>query len=283
MKERTVDVGGTKIFTREAGEGQPILLLHGFPQTGHCWRLVNAQLSEGFRVIVPDVPGFGRSDAPPDHDAGAVAQLLTRYLDQLGIDRATIVGHDWGGAFSFRMALDHPERVERLVIVNSPFREVNPWRMWYVFFFNIPIVPELTFRAVGPQMVATALRRGSTRHENLDDATVRVYQDAFADPELVKAAMGYSRTVTRNALLKQFRKRQVKRDTAIDGDRPRRITSPTLIVWGMRDPVLTPGLLAGMRRDIPQAEIVPLSGIGHFVPEEAPDALAEAIARFAGR
>ena len=283
MKESTVDVGGTKIFTREAGEGEAILLLHGFPQTGHCWRLVGAQLSEGFRVVVPDVPGFGRSDAPPDHDAGAVAQLLTRYLDQLGIDRATIVGHDWGGAFSFRMALDHPERVERLVITNSPFREVNPWRMWYVFFFNIPLVPELTFRAAGPQMVATALRRGSTRHDNLDDATVRVYQDAFADPERVKAAMGYYRTVTRNALLKQFRKRQVKPDPAIDGDAPRRITSPTLIVWGMRDPVLTPGLLAGMRRDIPQAEIVPLSGIGHFVPEEAPDELADAIARFAGR
>lgn len=281
MTEHTVDVGGTKILTRETGTGPPVLLLHGFPQTGHCWRLVSERLADRFRVIVPDLPGFGKSDAPPDHDAGAVAELLGRFLDQLDAPEATIVGHDWGGAFAFRMALDHPERVERLVITNSPFREVNPWRMWYVFFFNLPVLPELAFRAVGGQMVSIALRRGSTRHENLDDATVRVYQEALGDPERIGAMLGYYRTVTRNAMVKQLRKRQVKPDTVIDGDRGRRITSPTLIVWGMKDPVLTPALLPGMRRHIPQAEIVELPGIGHFVPEEAPDALADAIARFA--
>ncbi|MDQ4065753.1 MAG: alpha/beta hydrolase [Actinomycetota bacterium] len=281
MTDSTVDVGGTKIFTRESGDGDPLLLLHGFPQTGHCWRLVAAHLADRFRVIVPDVPGFGASGAPPDHDAGAVAALFGRYLDQLGVSKATVVGHDWGGAFAFRMALDSPERVERLVITNSPFRQVNPWRMWYVFFFNIPVVPEVTFRALGPQMIATAFQRGATRHENLDDSTIRVYQEAFADPERVSAALGYYRTVTRKALVKQFQRRRPAVETGIEGDTGRRITSPTLIVWGMRDPVLTPGLLKGMRRDIPHAEIVELPGVGHFVPEEAPDALAEAIARFA--
>lgn len=287
MTERTIDVGGTKIFTRDTGEGDAIVLLHGWPQTGHCWRLVTRQLEDRFRVVVPDLPGFGASDVPVDHDAGAIAEFLVRYLDQLGINRATIVGHDWGGSFAFRMALDHPERVERLVVTNSPFREVNPWRMWYVFFFNLPVLPELAFRAAGRQMIATVLRLGSTRRTHLDEVTVRVYQDAIDDPERVSAALGYYRTVTRTAFMRQLKKRRIAPETAIDGDESlpaqRRITSPTLIVWGLSDPVLTPGLLPGMRRDIPQAEILELADVGHFVPEEAPHALAEAIARFAGR
>lgn len=285
MIEELIDVSGTKIFTRRSGEGPAVLLLHGFPQTGYCWREVSLQLEKRFDVIVPDVPGYGKSDRPPEPEAGAVAALLDEYLDRLGVAKATIVGHDWGGAFAFRMALDHHPRVERLVITNSPFREMSLWRAWYVMYFNLPLLPELSFRALGNRMIEGALKGASTRREVFDDATVRVYQEAYATTERIRSALAYYRTTTRRSLAKQVRGRLKGkgslRPTGLDGDRPRRITAPTLLVWGMKDPVLTPALIPGIVRDIPQAEVVELDGVGHFVPEEAPKELAGAIERFA--
>lgn len=285
MTEESVDVGGRKIFTRRSGEGPAVLLLHGFPQTGHCWRHVSAELEKRFDVIVPDVPGYGRSDRPPEAEAGVVAAQLDEYLDRLGVEKATIVGHDWGGAFAFRMALDHQPRVERLVITNSPFREMSLWRAWYIMYFNLPVLPELSFRALGNKMIAGALKSASTRQDVFDDATIRVYQDGYATNERVGSALAYYRTTTRRSLAKQVRGRLrgsgSLRPTGLEGERPRRITAPTLLVWGMRDPVLTPALIPGIVRDIPQAEVVELEGVGHFVPEEAPRELAAAIDRFA--
>lgn len=286
MAEELIDVGDTKIFTRRSGEGPAVLLLHGFPQTGHCWRDVALQLQKRFDVIVPDVPGFGRSDRPPEADAGPVAALLDDYLDRLGVEKATIVGHDWGGAFAFRMALDHQQRVERLVITNSPFREMSLWRAWYIMYFNLPVLPELSFRALGDRLIEGALKGASTRKDVFDDATVRVYQDAYATNERVRSALAYYRTTTRRSLAKQVRGRLrggrgSLRPTGIEGDQPRRITAPTLLVWGMKDPVLTPALIPGIVRDIPHAEVVELDGVGHFVPEEAPGELAQAVERFA--
>lgn len=285
MTEALIDVAGTKIFTRRSGDGPAVLLLHGFPQTGYCWRDVAQELEKRFEVIVPDLPGYGKSDRPPESDAGPVGALLDAYLDRLGVEKATIVGHDWGGAFAFRMALDHQPRVEHLVITNSPFREMSLWRAWYVMYFNLPLLPELSFRALGNKMIEGALKGASARSEVFDDATVRVYQDAYATNERIRSALAYYRTTTRRSLAQQVRGRLKGRGslrpTGFEGDRPRRITAPTLLVWGMKDPVLTPALIPGIVRDIPQAEVVELGGVGHFVPEEAPGELAGAIERFA--
>lgn len=272
------------ILSREDGDGKPILFLHGWPQTGHCWRHVAEDLAGDHRVIVPDVPGYGGSDRAPDAEPVTVAGILARYLDLLGHDSAIVVGHDWGGAFALRMALDLPERVDKLVITNSPFREMSLWRAWYILFFNIPLLPELAFRAAGPKLIEGALKGGSTRKDAFDDATVRIYQHAYSTKERVQSALAYYRNATRRSLGRQvrgqLRGRGAMRPTGWEGSAPRRITAPTLIVWGMRDPVLTPALLPGLKRDIPQAEIVELPQCGHFVPEECPDALAEAIRGF---
>src|SRR5207249_4458028 len=91
--------------------GDPVLLLHGFPQTGECWRGVVARLAPRHRLIVPDLPGFGRSGRPRSYDAAAVAETLADLLDAVGVPRATIVGHDWGGSTALAYAAKHPRRV----------------------------------------------------------------------------------------------------------------------------------------------------------------------------
>ena len=285
MDERIVEAGGARILHREIGEGPPILMLHGFPQTGHCWRGVGERLAPRFRVLMPDVPGFGRSDAPPEHDAGVVAEMLFDYLDVLGVAETIVLGHDWGGAFSFRMALDRPDRVRRLVVTNTAFRELSPLHSWYIWLFNLPLLPELAFR-IGGDKIIEGFYKGATpkAHRNLfEGGPLRIYQDAYSDPERIRSMLAYYRTVTRKAVKKQASLRLGRRFVSaevVSGGRSRRIEMPTLIVWGLRDPALPPKLLRGLKRDIPQAEIVELLDCGHFVPEEAPDTLAAAIDRF---
>lgn len=284
MDERILDIGGTRVLHRESGSGTPLLCLHGFPQTGHCWRGLADRLSHRFRLLMPDVPGFGGSDAPPTHDAGTVAGILASYLDAVDAPTAVVLGHDWGGAFAFRLALDVPARVERLVIVNSPFRELSPRHSWYIGVINLPLLPELAFRAAGDRLVETALNGWSGGSTVFEGEPLRIYQDAYRDPERVKSALAFYRVVSRQTFTKQMRLRfgRLIRTEAIEGGKGRRIEMPTLVVWGMKDGALPPKLLPGIKRDIPQAEIVELADCGHFVPEECPDALAEAIQGFVG-
>ncbi len=276
LAQSIIDAGGVSFFVREAGSGDPVVLLHGFPQTGECWRGVAAALAERHRVIVPDLPGFGRSGRPGSYDARSVAGLLSDFLVAVGAPRATIVGHDWGGSLAFALALEHPERVERLVVTNAPFRKLDLKRGFHFLAFNIPALPEVAFRIAGDRIVAFMLRAGSARKEVFTDERVRPYLEAYRSDDNVSSALSYYRTVTRAVIKRRFR------PGPATSDMPRRIERPTLIVWGMRDPALPPSVLASIERDIPHAKIVRLDDVGHFVPDEAPAELAQAIESFIG-
>jgi pimeloyl-ACP methyl ester carboxylesterase len=279
VTERTVSAHGVRFHVREQGSGDPILLLHGFPQTGACWTQVAAKLAERHRVIVPDLPGFGASSPPRSYDAVSVANVLGGLMDEVGAPAATVVGHDWGGSLSFALALTHPERVSNLVVTNAPFRTLDLKRGIHFLAFNLPVLPELAFRAGGERLVAFMLRGGAARKDVFDDATIRPYAQAFADPKVVRSSLGYYRTMTRRLIVRRVSGLRPRRGRPAPRA-PRRIQMPTLIVWGMRDPVLTERVLSGIERDIPHARIVRLEGSGHFVPEEAPEELAVAIEEF---
>ena len=136
----TADAGRIDLHVLEAGEGPPVLLLHGWPQHAWCWRHVIPRLAGDFRLIAPDLRGFGWSGVTEGgYDPVTFASDAIALLDSLEIERAHVVGHDWGGATAFVMALAHPERVQRLLVLNSvpPWVEVSPqliagaWRSWY--------------------------------------------------------------------------------------------------------------------------------------------------------
>jgi epoxide hydrolase 4 len=275
MTGRTVVASGVRMFVREKGTGEPVVLLHGFPQTGDCWRAVADRLAKRYRVIVPDLPGFGRSGPPPRYEAEAVAGVLATFLDELDASPATIVGHDWGGSLAFALALAHPTRVSNLVVINAPFRKLDLRRGFHFLAFNVPFVPELAFRLAGDRLVAFMLRAGAARKDVFDEETTRPYRAAYADPANVRSALAYYRTITRKIIGRKMRPGRPS-----GSGTPRRIEAPTLLVWGMRDPVLPASILAGIERDIPQARAVRLPDCGHFVPEECPDDMAGAIESF---
>jgi len=274
FEERTVDANGVRFFVREAGSGDPILLLHGFPQTGECWRGVAEILASKHRVIAPDLPGFGRSGRPLAFDAAEVADELASFLDAVGAKRATIVGHDWGGSFAFALALAHPECVERLVVTNAPFRKLDLKRGFHFLAFNVPLLPELAFRLAGDRIVPFVLRAGSARKDAFAGDAVRPYVEAYRSSANVSSALAYYRTVTRRVIARTLRIR------GAPSGHGRRIEAPTLVVWGMRDPALPAGVLESIERDIPHAKTIRLDDVGHFVPDEAPVALASAIESF---
>src|SRR5215212_3618132 len=125
VRHRTVSVNGIDMHVAEAGDGPPLLLVHGWPQHWWCWRHLIPALSQRYRVLAPDLRGMGWSSAPEGpYDKQTFADDLLALLDAEGIERTRIIGHDWGGYASFLLALGHPERVERLVGLDIP----PPWR-----------------------------------------------------------------------------------------------------------------------------------------------------------
>ena len=125
VRHRWIDVGGVRLHVAEAGAGPPLILLHGWPQHWWCWRHLIPRLAGTHRVLAPDLRGWGWSDAPPgDYAKATFAADVVALMEAEGIDRAGLIGHDWGGYAAFLLALDHPDRVERLVCLDI----VPPWR-----------------------------------------------------------------------------------------------------------------------------------------------------------
>src|SRR6185312_8599058 len=116
VSHRLVDVGDVSLHVAEAGAGEPLVLLHGWPQHWWCWRLLIPPLARSYRVIAPDLRGFGWSDAPAgDYAKATLAADIRALLDVEGLDRVSMIGHDWGGWAAFLLALESPERIARLL------------------------------------------------------------------------------------------------------------------------------------------------------------------------
>ena len=119
VEHRDVEVRGIRLHVAEAGAGPPLMLLHGWPQHWWCWRHLIPRLAERYRLLAPDLRGWGWSAAPPgDYAKAAFAADVLALMDLEGLDRVRIMGHDWGAYTAFLLALDHPERFERLVALD---------------------------------------------------------------------------------------------------------------------------------------------------------------------
>jgi pimeloyl-ACP methyl ester carboxylesterase len=232
--ERFVQANGVRFHVVEAGpeSGPPVVLLHGFPELWYGWRKQIGPLAEaGFRVIVPDQRGYNTSDKPvgvPAYRTDTLAADVAGLLDAIGLVRASVVGHDWGAAVAWWLALARPERVSRLGILNVPHPAVmrrhllsSPRQMlrsWYVFFFQLPGLPERFLARDGFASLARAVRGG--RRGTCTDEDLAVYREAWARPGALTGMVNWYRAALRSA-----------------GQRlPRlRVGVETLVLWGARD------------------------------------------------
>jgi pimeloyl-ACP methyl ester carboxylesterase len=272
VEHRTVRAGGLSFHVAEAGDGPPLVLLHGWPQHWWMWRRLIPGLSERFRVICPDLRGFGWSEAPRfGYDKETLADDVALLIDALGLDRVRLAGHDWGGYAGFLLCLRHPALVERYLALNI----VHPWpplrpaavpilpRLWYQAVLAAPGVGTRILRDV-PGFVRALLRfsarEGTWSHTDLDS-----FAERLRDPDRAAASAAVYRTFLLHELLPLLRGRY----------RAERLETPTLLLFGDRDLVQPVSLLEGYEDHAPAMEVEIVPGVGHFIAEEAPETVLE--------
>ena len=250
----------------EAGAGPPLILLHGWPQHWWCWRRLIPALARDYRVLAPDLRGFGWSAAPPgDYAKKTLAEDILGLLDSQGIDRARVIGHDWGGHAAFLLALDHPERVERLMALDipppwpGPFRPRHLATPAFLSYQFLLATPGLGTRALtgGPGLVRRLIRGGSGPSASWSDADVDLYADVLREPARARASSALYRTFLTREMPSILRGRNRSAELAVPG----------LLVMGGASPLrwaVDPQPSRNLR-----VETIPAAG--HFLPEEVPD------------
>ncbi|MTV25661.1 alpha/beta hydrolase [Nitriliruptoraceae bacterium ZYF776] len=282
-REGYLAAGDTRFFVRARGHGDDVaLLLHGWPEDGSSWRHVAPALVDaGYRVVAPDLKGFGRSDGPRrGYDPETLADEVAQLIRGLHVRKAVLVGHDWGGAIALATAFRHPGLVRALVVAAAPFRQLDLRASWHIPLLNLPVVPEVAFRLAARPLVAATLRHAARVHTPFDDEVVDAYAAAIsATPS---AWLRYYRTLSRRAVVDLAVRRVRSRVGFLaDPEGPHRLRVPTTVVWGEDDPATPFHLAPRVAHDL-GAQLVALPGVGHFVHEEDPEGVVRAILGLAG-
>jgi pimeloyl-ACP methyl ester carboxylesterase len=266
VTHRMVDARGLRFHVAEAGAGDPIVLVHGWPQHWWMWRHVVPLLAPHARLVMLDLRGFGWSDAPPDgYDKQGMADDVLAVLDALGLERVRIVGHDWGGWIAFLACMTAPERFERALVlgISPPFGRPNPralldfWRLAYMLPLSAPALGARL--AASERFVRTML---TARAGAFSDEDLRAFAAVLAEPARARATVLLYRT---------FLTREMVR--GVGG----RLHVPARLVVGARDPVVRPSLVTGRERYADDLTIEFVPDCGHWIPAERPDLVAERV------
>ena len=279
VRHHALDVRGARLHVAELGSGPPVVLLHGWPQHWWTWRAIMALLADRHRVIAPDLRGFGWSEATPrGYRKDELAADVAGILDALDVERAHVVGHDWGGVVGMLLCLDHADRVERFVPMNTAhvWPTLPLWRIpKQVGGFSYQGV--LASPLLGPRVGSSrfVLRRIFGLVSDQSDAVLEpfdVFAARFQDPARARAVQ----QVYRSFLLYEY-------PAWLRGRyRDRRLTTPTLWLHGTGDPVITPGLFKDIGEHADDVRIEYLDGCGHFPQEEQPALVAGHLREFFG-
>ena len=278
MSVRTVAAAGTSFLLREegSGDGTPVLLLHGVPETSSAWRHLVPRLADGRRVLAPDLPGLGGSSYGGPYDVASLVEQLAALVEAESPGRPVdVVGHDWGGSLALGLAGARPDLVRRLAVANAPYRSVPLHRAVHIPFFALPAAPELLFRLGGRRVVRAMLALGWRASTPLDDETRAEYEATYSRPGTVRAMLGYYRAVARPRIAAAL-----PGGTRPSGP-PRVAADRMLVLWGAADPVLPISTGEAVVRDLgPECVMVTVPGAGHFVVEEAPRVVGDVLADF---
>ena len=266
VEHEFVSAGGLRTHVALAGEGPPVLMLHGWPQHWYLWRDVIPVVAPHARVIAPDFRGFGWSDVPKDgYERDQLKRDVIALMDELGIDEFHVAGHDWGAYVGFLLALEHPERVRGLLAMSVlppwPARDrrvtLDAWRFLYMPVLSIPGLGGWVGRTLGPREIAEPAR------------------GEFA------ARLGGERARATERLYRSFVLRVVPR--ALRGRYPAAdLRVPTKLIFGQRDVVIT---TRGIQDAVSQSDMIELELVPdatHFVVDEKPELVADRVLRLTG-
>jgi pimeloyl-ACP methyl ester carboxylesterase len=276
VEHRYVNAGGLRTHVALAGPegGDPVVLVHGWPQHWWIWRgVLPALVDAGYRCVCVDLRGHGWTDAPPDgYEKEQFASDILAAVDELGIDRFKLIGHDWGGFASFLIALREPARVEKLLALAI----VHPWIQReggvgqqlkalagasYQFVLATPVVGPNIVRRL--PFIDTIIKVGSGGR--VDAETREKYASRFREPDRARGTSALYRTFLLRELQPLLKGRY----------RDQRLTVPTVLMFGDSDRVITERRLAGFEAHVDDMRLEKLPDTSHFLPDEGPAAVAE--------
>jgi pimeloyl-ACP methyl ester carboxylesterase len=273
---RTALARGIKIHYVEGGRGAPVLLVPGWPQSWYAWRHVMPLLAETYRVIAIDPPGLGDSERPAAYDTATIATYVDAFVDALGLDRVDFVGHDIGAWIGYAFAARYPEKVRRLALVDAAIPGIAPAeafaltperinKTWHFSFNALPKLPELLVAGREREYLAWLFNARAANKSVIDDVALDEYTRVYAAPGAMRSGFEYYRAI--------FASIEQNRATAAQ-----KLPMPVLAAGGAQwlGSVMEV-MVAPVARDL-HVEIIP--DCGHFVPEEAPQALARSVQKF---
>jgi epoxide hydrolase 4 len=268
-----------ELHVARAGDGPPVILLHGFPENWTSWRhQIPALVGAGFSVLAPDMRGYNESDRPADVTEYRLRLLIDDVAELIrgsGHRRAHIVGHDWGGVIAWTFAGAYPDMVDKLVIMNAPHlhlyrkalkRPGQLLRSWYVGMFQLPRVAEAMLSRNDYAVLRRIFTRGPARPGTFTTEDVEQYVAAARRPGALTAMLNYYRAL---------------RDPGSSAiGRAARAEAETLIIWGHLDRALSPRLLDGIEDMAPVVHIHRIPTAGHWVQNEAPAEVNRTLVEF---
>lgn len=271
FEHRIVDCNGIRLHVAEArpanitDQTPLVVFLHGFPEHWWSWRnQLTAMRDAGYWAVAPDLRGYGESDKPWDvaeYEVEKLAGDVAGLIRALGREKALVVGHDWGGVVAWAFAMEHPDMLERLAILNVPhplqmLKGLRTYKQlmksWYIFFFQLPKLPELAIAKDDYAFV-----RKTFAGDRVPEEEIERYVEALRIPGVVRSAVNYYRAVIRRVASGRIPKTRI-------------IDRPVLVIWGDRDRFLGKEMAEPPPRYVPNARTVHLDNATHWVQRDEP-------------
>ena len=274
LEPQLAGIDGGEIFYAVAGEGAPVLLLHGFGGEIWMWEKQVEALSKRYRLYIPDLLGYGYSDRPKiDYTPSLFIDMIRQFMDQLGMRSASLIGNSMGGGVAWAFAIAHPERVDKLVLIDSIPPQVVPavrnrLLRWFLAIRHVPLLPYLAMALRTRRMVRTVLMEAIHDDRLVTDVVVeRQYQIGriAGTARVMASTVRYADEVARYA------------------DALETLRKPTLIVWGEQDELFPVAVGSQLHASIRDSELVVIKGSGHMPMWEKPDETNQAIVEFLSR
>ncbi|MDJ0590901.1 MAG: alpha/beta hydrolase [Pleurocapsa sp. MO_226.B13] len=274
-----IKTNGVNLHYVSQGTGKLMLMLHGFPEFWYSWRHQIAKFSRDYHVVAIDLRGYNDSDKPEALSAYQMSELIADVrgvINGLGYEDCILVAHDWGGAIAWNFAYKYPEMIEKLIVMNCPhpakFIEglktpAQLQRSWYIFFFQLPFLPELLFQANNYQAIASAFREMAVDKSAFTTEDLNAYKEAAAKPGALTAMINYYRAnfkIPPDNLAKDW---QI-------------LNLPTLMIWGEEDTVLGKELTYGTEAYVSNLELKYIPNCSHWVQQEQPDLVNQYMEEF---
>lgn len=272
-----IHTNGINLHYVTQGEGPLMVFLHGFPEFWYSWRHQIPEFAQDYKVVAPDLRGYNDSDKPAAKEAYAMSELVADVkglIEGLGYQQCVLVGHDWGGAIAWKFAYTYPDMLKQLVIINIPhlakFSEglTTPQqllRSWYIFLFQLPILPEVLIQLNDYKALESALAGMSTKQGTFTEEDLNFYKDAFAKRGALTAAINYYRNALQPGL--------ISRKWGV-------LDVPTLMIWGEKDVALGKELTYGTEKYVKDFRVRYIPDASHWVHQEYPELVNQYIREF---